>query len=397
MKSFTKLVILLILSLPYFLGSCTKDEFNTEGVSAALPSFLSNYANTENTSAVKIKADLSNPVKDAWIKEDIKFGHHTSVLIENEFIYTPLEDGIAKVNRKNGTIIWSLDLDELSRGNMAIDGNIIYASADEIFYAIDKNSGSILWSKDLQHPIFTAPLIVGNNVLINDTYGIVYAFDKTAGDVRWWYEITSGTYGSAMVRNENKVFIASSNGEIHCLDINSGKKIWVFDQTCTSSSCPIINTPLIVSGSNILFGNVSGNVFSVNFDGSLAWQYKHSSRIYFKGAALSNNNLVLTGTDGNKGERTICVDINSKSLLWQYDNGSQNKISLPMIANDRFVLIGSSKGLNNIDILTGKLIWNKSIKMASGYVKNQCLSNIAITDLDIVYTTSDGKLVRFVY
>lgn len=397
MKTFKFLIAVLVLSIPYFLVSCTKDELSDQPNNSSSPSFLSAYANPQNTSSVKVKADFLKQVKDSWLKEDIKFGHHTSVLIETGFIYTPLEYGIAKVNRLNGTVIWSLDLGELPRGNMALDGNTIFASAGEIFYAVDKNSGKLLWEKDLKHPIFTVPLVIGSNVLINDTYGLVYAFDKTSGNLKWYYEIDGGTYGSAMVRNQNKVFIASNDGEIHCIDLSTGKKIWIFNKTCTNSSCPVINTPLIVNGNHILFGNVYGQIFSVTSDGNLDWKYDHPIRIYFYGAALSNEKLVLTGTDGNKGEHSICFDINTKKLLWQYKNGAQSKISLPMIVNDRFVLIGSSSGLDNIDIVTGKPIWNKSIKMASGYIKNQCRSSFAVTDIDLVYTTVDGKLARFVY
>lgn len=397
MKSFSKLAILLILSLPYFLSSCTKDELSSEGVSSTLPSFLSNYGNTENHSSVKVKADLSIPVKESWLNEKIKFGHHTSVLIENQFIYAPTRDGIAKINRLNGDVIWSLDFADLPRGNMSIDGNIIFASAKQVLYAIDKNTGTTIWIQDLKRSIFTAPVISGSNVIINDAEGNVYAFDKISGTNKWWYLIPGGTYGSAIVKMSNKVFIASGDGEIHCIDSGSGKGIWVFNENCKSFSCHVINTPLILHGNNILFGNSNGQVFSITTDGNLSWNYNHPTRIYFKGAALSKEKIVLTGDDGNKGEHTICVDIVDRKLLWHYQNGLQSKISLPMIVNDRFVIVGSSAGLDNLDILTGKQIWNKTIKMTSGYIKNQCISNIAVTDLDLVYTTADGKLARFVY
>ena len=81
--------------------------------------------------------------------------------------------------------------------------------------------------------------------------------------------------------------------------------------------------------------------------------------------------------------------------MWQYIHGNQNKISHPMIVNESFVLIGSSVGLDNLDINTGKLIWNKKVmKASSSSVYNQCNSHIAVTDEDIIYISTDGNLVR---
>ena len=76
MKSFKSFTMILLILIPFFLTSCTKDELSNEGNSGlALPSFLLNYVNAENHSSVKIKANLSVPVKDSWLNENNKFGH----------------------------------------------------------------------------------------------------------------------------------------------------------------------------------------------------------------------------------------------------------------------------------------------------------------------------------
>lgn len=396
MKKIKHCLFLFVVIFPLLLSSCAKENLEDDENSTISTSFLFPFATKENHSSIQIKADLSSPVLESWFNSEIKFGRFTSVLVEGEFIYAPTEYGVAKINRQNSNIIWNKELAGLSRGNMVLDGDLLFASSDEFLYAIDKKSGEILWFKNLQHPIYSAPLVIGNNVHICDTYNGVFAFDKKTGDLKWYYEISDGCYGAAMAEKENKIFIAGGNNTIHCVDAISGKRIWEFNNNC--KACSGINTTLALWEDQILFGNAGGGVYSYTTSGDLGWQYKHPTRIYFKGVAVAEGKVIATGKTDFDKIITICLDIKTNKLLWEYDHGLTKFSSHATIVNNKHVLVGTGFGLDNIDLKTGKLVWTKITKGGQGStISSSCNSNFAITDNELIYTTNNGGLIRFIY
>lgn len=395
MNTFKIFRVLVIILLPFLLKSCAKEEINAGTGNTLLRDFIFPFATKENHSAINIKADLSTPVKESWLNSDIKFGHFTSVLIEAGFVYAPTQYGVAKINRQNGNIIWDKELDGLARGNMLMDGNILFTGSGEIFYALNKNSGEILWSKNLQHPIFSAPLVIGDNVHICDTYEGVYAFDKKTGALKWLFNDSGGSYNAAMVAKDNKIYIANGSNEINCIDAISGKKIWEFN---TCKSCSYIQTALIFNEDQIIFADGSGTVKAYTTAGNLAWQYKHPTRIYFKGVAVSEGKVIATGKTDFDKIMTICLELKTNKLLWEYEHGDTKFHSHATIVNKKYVLVGTGLGLDNVDLKTGKLLWKKVTKSTQGSsITNSCFSNFAITDYDLIYTTNGRDLIRFVF
>ena len=390
-----KIIVFLFFTMTLaFHSSCSKDG-EADGNNSS--SFLSVTVNNSNHSAVKLnKSSIAIP-DDSWLTDDIDFASRSGVVVENEAIYALTEDGIAKINRENGQIGWNVELCDFPEGNLCLYQNTIFTSSDECFYAIDKKTGNSIWSIDLQHPISTTPIVINNKVIISDESKGVYALNILNGELDWFYAIVEGSHNSIPLFSDNKLFIASAYGMIHTINPETGAKINIYKTCSDPSYCSEINTPIMLVDDNLVFANVSSDVFAITKEGTVIWKYKHPSptKIQFKGIAYAAGKIILTGRTNESKDITLCIEKTNGTLLWQYIHGNQNKISHPMIVNESFVLIGSSVGLDNLDINTGKLIWNKKVmKASSSSVYNQCNSHIAVTDEDIIYISTDGNLVR---
>jgi outer membrane protein assembly factor BamB len=367
--------------------SCSKDDPNA-GVGS---SFLSHTADENNSSSINIGVDFNNiTISESWVNNELDYNTRHGALIDGDFIYTSLADGLAKLKRSNGEVVWSVDLEGAVKGSIALEGEVVFASADEYFYAIDKNTGEDLWGKDITHPIEATPAIHNGNVIISDITKGVYSFAINSGKQNWFYPITNGSSGTFLI-HKNKLFIGDNDGAIHSIDPTNGQEIWIFSQTCTDPfSCPSIQTSLVMSQDKIFFGNDAGIMFSLSLDGKLLWQYKHSERVYYESAAISGNNIVMAGKVGGFGDRVAIVSVDASNGSFKYlKDVGKTWISNPLIINGSNILVGSSLGLNNISLSNGQIIWT--------YSDYNCDSQLAITNNDIVYNTINRKLVRLIY
>lgn len=393
LKKMRNIVYLIFTITIAFLTSCSKDGISDENNAS---SFLSVTVNELNHSAVKLKRENLEIPKDSWLNEDIDFGGRSGIIIDNEFVYAPTSDGLAKINRENGNIAWILELCGFPEGNMILHENILFMGSDECFYAIDKNSGNSLWGKDIQNEISTTPVIIGNFVIITAASNGVYAFNIADGELAWFYSMIGGSRKSVPLHKDGKLYISGWLGGIHCLNPQTGEKI---REICSDpQACSGIETSIMSVNDKLVFANSFSEVFAYEEDGSLLWRYKYPSptRIYFKGIAYASGKIILTGRTNTRDDITICVDAQNGTLLWQFVHGDANKISHPIIVNESFVLVGSSNGLDNLNLNTGALIWNKKLtKGTSNYIHNQSTSYLAVTEQDIIYTTFGlGSLVR---
>ncbi len=381
--------------LNILLFSCSKDDANTSITS----SFLSHTVDENNSSAINIKLDFNKvTLKESWINNELDYHTRHGALIDEEFIYTSLSDGIAKLKRSNGEIVWSLDLEGSVKGNIAISGDIIFASADEYFYSIKKSTGESIWGKDLQHPIDATPITFNKSVIIPDISKGVYSFDIQTGTLNWFYPIINGSSSKPVIIGST-LYLGDNDGAVHSINASTGKSNWIFEKTCNDpTGCPSIYTPIVHSSGNLFFGSTFGIIYCLGTDGTLKWQYKHTERVYYESASISGNNLILAGRVDGFGNIVAIVSVDASNGTFNYlKDVGKTWISNPLIVNDTNVLVGSSLGLNNLNLNSGDVIWTFAISGSNGIIVNNCDSQIAVTEDDIIYNAIGKKLVRLQY
>jgi outer membrane protein assembly factor BamB len=104
------------------------------------------------------------------------------LLDNNGVVYVATYQGrIVAVNLRNGRQIWERKASVFQA--MALDDRLLYvADADDAVVAYDKLNGLPVWRQDkLYARDITAPVIVGNYLVVGDYEGYVHVLDKRDG------------------------------------------------------------------------------------------------------------------------------------------------------------------------------------------------------------------------
>ena len=150
--------------------------------------------------------------------------------------------------------------------------------------ALDKHTGTYSWKIDLQTQFqYPSPVMNDNGLLAAGDPGKIVFIDQEFGKVLWQrnameYSWNPGTskylenqlesgypYPTAMVSNANKLYFATSSGEIIAWDLNTGERLWVsgsgkdmLDMTPHRRSLKSILAQPVVAGKNIVVCGVDG-------------------------------------------------------------------------------------------------------------------------------------------
>lgn len=194
--------------------------------------------------------------------------------------------------------------------------------------------------------------------------------------VNWRFKNKDATNGLFKPAVWNKqVFIASTNGEIHILDIDSGKLISSFDlgQTLVSGIA-VNNQYMFVVANDYKLLAIDNRTHKV------IWQTKLDNAIG-QAPIITNDKIIIYTIDG----LTKAYSLDDGALLWVYapyinGNDELNLRSfnrLQLIDSDSLAINLNDGSLNVINTHSGELIWTKPAKnLATGILAVDKIVNI---------------------
>jgi outer membrane protein assembly factor BamB len=179
------------------------------------------------------------------------YGHSSSLIVyENLLLVQYDDDSDAKLmafNVESGEQAWSNPRKNISWSSPAyirtpLGVQLILNSTEDVD-AYDPRSGALLWTEEwLGREVGPSPAFGGSTVFVANEYAIASAIrldmsgDTTQTKVIWkWDEYLPEV--ASPVATEKHFYIATSFGEIVCLDIETGGQVWIheFDEGFYSS------------------------------------------------------------------------------------------------------------------------------------------------------------------
>lgn len=151
------------------------------------------------------------------------------------------------------------------------NGRLFIGGLDGALYARDATSGSPLWRYSTGGPIRNSAGVTNNEVIFSSYDGFTYALKVQDGSLLWKTLTGSSATAPLIDDSQNKVYVASTNGNFSALDSNTGKLIWTY-----SSGAAILTSPaLSQDGQSVFFGNEAVQAISVNSNnGTVQWNTK---------------------------------------------------------------------------------------------------------------------------
>ena len=193
------------------------------------------------------------------------------------------------------------------------DGSVLFGTSDGHLVCRNEDNYQLRWRLDLGEPLYSTPLIYKNLVIVGSSQNEIIAVDLTSGQVRWRIP-TPGpvTCDGTIVGSE--LYMGGGVGTFLKIDISSGKVIWRFDGV--RSNGRLQGAPAVKEG-KVVFG---------------AWD----TYLY-------------------------CLDQQSGNLCWKWNNGKNVDLFspgnvVPVIADNRVLLVAPDRYLTILDLTTGKTL-----------------------------------------
>jgi outer membrane protein assembly factor BamB len=163
---------------------------------------------------------------------------HTKPAISKNNIFFGSFDGyVYALNLKNGEISWKFKTvghlyfpsGEVQGSPSVFNNSVFIGARDYNFYALDQEKGYCHWNK-----AFTKGWALNNNVHDSTLYigsadeRVLIAADPETGKEYWKKNMEFLVFGN-IAFSESMLYIGTTIGKLHGIDINSGDKIWSFE------------------------------------------------------------------------------------------------------------------------------------------------------------------------
>ena len=234
-----------------------------------------------------------------------------------------------------------------------------------------------IWRKKFERPVTSSPATDGKGIIFGCRDGYLYSYSGD-GTARWKYNFNSGVGSSPVMVPGGRVTCADYQGDLACLETQTGEKVWEL-----ALGSKVVSTPASL-GKLLFVGTMSGDLHCVDADtGSEVWKRKLGDGIW--SSIWAEGDYVVAATVDGFIKK---LDRNGK-IIWSETPG-RDIYSTPLcIPGEDLIVIGTNKGLISAFRLSdGVLKWQYS-------VNDEVRSTPAAHGDNIVLGTDDGKVYCF--
>jgi outer membrane protein assembly factor BamB len=210
---------------------------------------------------------------------------------------------------------------------------------------------AIRWTFQAGAPIGSQVAVLGKVVFVVSTDGTLHAVDLDTGRQQWSVPIGAESHGSPTIADD--LVIVGANDGAHAFAITDGRSAWAATKTGT-----VRGTPAIV-GHTAVFASSEGTATALDTrTGALLWSRDLGARDD-SSLAASEGLAILGLQDGT----VVALALADGSERWRTDTGDGTRIGTPAIAGGQVyvaTLDDNGPGTHHIialDLATGRVLW----------------------------------------
>jgi serine/threonine protein kinase len=273
--------------------------------------------------------------------------------------------------KSNGPIGWS------SAPISDKDERFLYvASSDACVYALDINSGAKLWAHKTAGPIISSPLLINDKIAVASLNGDVSLISAKDGSLIWTFK-TKRKIGTVPSFQKDCLIVPSLEGTVHAIDIKRGELKWEYqgDEAIAGSPQPFSDW--------VFVGTTAGGFLPLGLeDGQPAWRFQADGAIV-AGSAVSVDSVYF----GTKNGEFYALEAQTGRLVWEF---STNKpiTSKSVIFFTSIIFSSHNQILYCCEKYGGELVWKAD-------VKGTMLANVIVSGHSALTVTREGWLQCF--
>jgi eukaryotic-like serine/threonine-protein kinase len=196
----------------------------------------------------------------------------------------------------SGELKWTYETENYINGAPAVDGRrVVFGGCDAILHIVDTADGSRIGGVDVGSYIPGSAAVVDGHAYVGHYNGGLVCIDLADRKIVWKYpDADQGeAFFSSPAVGDERVVVGSRDEQLHCIDRQTGEKIWTFRARDKVDSSPVI------AGESVFFGSDDGRLYRVDLaSGRLLWTYEIGGAI-IGGPAVAGGGIFVGGEDGS--------------------------------------------------------------------------------------------------
>jgi outer membrane protein assembly factor BamB len=239
-------------------------------------------------------------------------------------------------------------------------GRIYAAAADGTITVLDEENGRVVTRVETKKPLSGGVEVGASRIVVGTTKGEVVALDTSGKQV--WVSSVAGEVIAPPAVSRKVVVVRTSDGRIFGLNLDDGKRLWVFQRPSPSLLLRSDSGVLAVGG-DVLAGYPNGKLIALDLeDGKLTWEVTVTQprgateleRIAdVAGLPIIDGSNVCAGAFQGK---VACFEIQSRNMLWARDVSTA--VALANDAKSLYVTDDNS-AVQALDKSSGSSLWKQ--------------------------------------
>ncbi|PCH59932.1 MAG: outer membrane protein assembly factor BamB [Gammaproteobacteria bacterium] len=268
--------------------------------------------------------------------------------VANDIIFAATESGyVGAFSRDTGQKIWRVDTKLRLDGGVGIGESHVYVGSYEgDVLALNRDSGEIAWQTNVASEVLAAPQEDNGVVVVPTADGHLYGHRSDNGQRIWTHQrqtpalILQG--GSAPVPLGDRVLAGFASGHLDMLNIADGKLEWSVTAGVPHGRTELerivdIDSDLLVDNDIIYVASYQGRVSALDVEsGRPIWSRDMSS---YAGLALDDDAIYVSDAD----DKVWALDRSTGATLWTQDKLQRRSITGPALQGD-YVVVGDFDG-----------------------------------------------------
>ncbi|XP_029988836.1 beta-alanine-activating enzyme isoform X1 [Sphaeramia orbicularis] len=215
-----------------------------------------------------------------------------------------------------GSVQWERVLGDRIEASAAVShcGTVVIIGCyDGCVYFLCAASGETHWVFETEDAVKCSPAVdpLTGLVVVGSHDGYVYALDHKDQKCAWKHHCGGGAVFSSpfLHPSHRRLYVASLGGRLFCINPDSGEALW---SVCRDS--PFFSSP-IASSHHIVIGSADGNICCFSVAGEPLWQFVTKEAVFSSPSLTPNQQRVICGShDG----RLYCINCTDGSLAWTF-------------------------------------------------------------------------------
>ena len=225
----------------------------------------------------------------------ISFYANPVLTADNQLLLPSYDHNLYILDAASGKEIWkfSESTNRLIASPLVI-GNLAYQpSTDGFIYAVDLTEQQLKWKQKTGDPIWAEPADNANCncIFVASMDHFIYSFDATTGTLIWKTDMGAAVVGTPAVSSDGSLYVGTFGKQMIALDAATGRVRWRFDTQDWVWSGPTLNNNVLY------FGDLSGNIYALNVDGTKEWSNKEINPIVDTPAVSQDKIYFTTESD----------------------------------------------------------------------------------------------------